>query len=971
LWNKALTAADVSKLIPEFRQSHKVVEPVVENIVGWPTYMHDDRRSGYTTEKLAMPLRQSWAFQSSQPPSPAWPPPAKQDFWHNKTKLPARVTFDRAYHPVSDGTHVCFGSSSDDKVYCLDMTTGRKKWEFFTEGPVRLAPTISDGHVFFGSDDGHVYCANISTGKLNWKFAAGPSRRRISGNNRIISAWPVRTDVLVRDKQVRFAAGLFPNEGVFQYVLDANTGKELASGKIALSPQGYLRRDGSRILVPRGRAPAAQLAQLARRTNYLETPSVKASKDAMASIGAGAVTIIATATPDDKDEAVSKITVIDNAKGTPLWSNEVPGVAYGLAVAGERLLVTTDHGTIHCFANVSLPVTPNSPTNVAITATKSAAGTGLKTALDDHPVGYCLVAGIDDGQLVFDLATNTELQIVVAESDAAKVKLLRNKLDAAGLYGRVSVHHGELNSLPYANGLFNVVTTEYGDPTKISELATQFARLVRPSGGLFALGDVDETANQQLIQSWAAHKQFKITNKDRTFVAQRNRLPGAGSWTHMYGNTENQSCSDDELVKTDFQLQWFGRPGPENMIDRHHRTVPPLVLNERMYVPGDNRVIAVDAYNGTILWNREVPNSRRVGAMRDAGSMAANEKGVFIAADSYCLLLNGADGKLAKQYAIPGNESGAKWGFTAVDEKTLYGSMTKPGASRDGHSRKTISQTYYDQIEVVTSDGLFAVDLETGDKKWRYDSKQGAVLNPTIAIGPKNLYFMESHEPSTKTNPKGRSKLTDFFGGGSSLVAIDRETGIEAWRKTVDFKHIQHHLYLSYAKGKIVTVGTFNRKDAAGNNVWYEVVTLDAKKGELIWKAEQNQRQGTGGSHGEQDHHPTIVGDRVVVEPKAYNLADGRVVESWTLQRGGHGCGALSASKSAAFFRAANPTLSDLATGQKKKVTTVSRPGCWINIIPASGMLLIPEASSGCTCNFAIQSSLGFAPKGGWSQPEK
>ena len=52
----------------------------------------------------------------------------------------------------------------------------------------------------------------------------------------------------------------------------------------------------------------------------------------------------------------------------------------------------------------------------------------------------------------------------------------------------------------------------------------------------------------------------------------------------------------------------------------------------------------------------------------------------------------------------------------------------------------------------------------------------------------------------------------------------------------------------------------------------------------------------------------------------------------------------------------------DLETGTMGKVTSVSRPGCWINMIPANGMLLIPEASSGCTCDLAIQTSMAFAP---------
>jgi hypothetical protein len=53
----------------------------------------------------------------------------------------------------------------------------------------------------------------------------------------------------------------------------------------------------------------------------------------------------------------------------------------------------------------------------------------------------------------------------------------------------------------------------------------------------------------------------------------------------------------------------------------------------------------------------------------------------------------------------------------------------------------------------------------------------------------------------------------------------------------------------------------------------------------------------------------------------------------------------------------------DLTTGTHTKLTTVSRPGCWINIIPAGGLLLIPEASSGCTCNFPIQASMALMPE--------
>ncbi|GAG42434.1 unnamed protein product, partial [marine sediment metagenome] len=38
------------------------------------------------------------------------------------------------------------------------------------------------------------------------------------------------------------------------------------------------------------------------------------------------------------------------------------------------------------------------------------------------------------------------------------------------------------------------------------------------------------------------------------------------------------------------------------------------------------------------------------------------------------------------------------------------------------------------------------------------------------------------------------------------------------------------------------------------------------------------------------------------------------------------------------------------------------RPGCWINFIPAGGLLLFPEASVSCMCPFPNMCSVAFKP---------
>ena len=168
--------------------------------------------------------------------------------------LKSRQIFDYAYHPVIADGLLYYGSSADDKIYCLDAATGEQRWTFFTEGPVRLAPTIAEGRVFVGSDDGHAYCLDAKSGKLIWKTQLGPRDYRIPGNSRIISRWPLRTGIVVIGDLAYCAAGMFPSEGVLITAIEADTGKiKWQQKQTDLPAQGYMLASHTRLYVPAGR----------------------------------------------------------------------------------------------------------------------------------------------------------------------------------------------------------------------------------------------------------------------------------------------------------------------------------------------------------------------------------------------------------------------------------------------------------------------------------------------------------------------------------------------------------------------------------------------------------------------------------------------------------------------------------------------------------------------------------------------
>ena len=106
-----------------------------------------------------------------------------------------------------------------------------------------------------------------------------------------------------------------------------------------------------------------------------------------------------------------------------------------------------------------------------------------------------------------------------------------------------------------------------------------------------------------------------------------------------------------------------------------------------------------------------------------------------------------------------------------------------------------------------------------------------------------------------------------------------------------------------------------------------------------------------------------IVGSVVYLRPVAFDLDSGEKLP-FTLDQAGGGCGGLSASASYLFGRGGNPQMYPIdAGGGNKPLTTVTRSGCWINIIPAGRMVPVPQGSSGCSCPYAVQTSIGFAPR--------
>ncbi len=543
--------------------------------------------------------------------------------------------------------------------------------------------------------------------------------------------------------------------------------------------------------------------------------------------------------------------------------------------------------------------------------------------------GYCIVYGFGSGQLACELAKRSELIIVGVDDDEKAVAKARRKLIDAGVYGpRITVRHvRSLDKLPFTKHFANLVVSETLLTKGISRgNVEEIRRVLRPDGGTAYIGIKPKDTADGV---WA-----KIIQQP---------LEGAGTWTHHYANAGNSANSTETLNHAagtgQLQVQWLGRPEGDFGIDRNPRMPAPLAVKGRLYHQGMNRLIALDAYNGAVLWSMEIPDLRRVNLPRDASNWCADENFVYVAIKDKCWVLDGYSGKLKIVCDLPGDGSDKThdWGYVAVIGKKLFGSSVKKGSEYTefwGGGRWYDSTSGYGTAKVC-SDNIFACEAYTGKMAWTYNN--GVIINTTIGIGEGKVYFAESRNSEVKALATGQVD-SDNLWQDQFLVALDADSGEKLWEKPIDTADGIVVFHLIYHNGRIII-------SSSGSNE-YNLYAFDAADGQQQWQA---KHKWPGSGHSYHAQHPAISGGVVYLEPCGYDITTGKLVTS---EMGRHeGCATYAATSDALIYRGQSRRIAmwDRNTGKVSSWFNL-RPSCWLSVIPACGMVLAPEGGAGCSC---------------------
>lgn len=254
--------------------------------------------------------------------------------------------------------------------------------------------------------------------------------------------------------------------------------------------------------------------------------------------------------------------------------------------------------------------------------------------------GLVVHLGSGDGNRTAKLRLNDSYMVQGWDRDAAAIQAARENIRAKGVYGEVSVDRLDTKALPYIDNFVNLVVVDksLGVPKE------EIQRVLAPRGvAVFADGG----------------KWTKPVPKD------------IDDWTHYFHNPSGNAVAKDDRVGPPRRMQWVGSP----RWSRHHDRMASMsalvsaggrlfyIMDEgsrvSIQLPSHWKLIARDAFNGTVLWRREIPKWHsqlwplKSGPTQLARRLVATDKQIFatLNIDGPVEALDAASGKTLRKFA--------------------------------------------------------------------------------------------------------------------------------------------------------------------------------------------------------------------------------------------------------------------------------------------------------------------------------
>lgn len=310
--------------------------------------------------------------------------------------------------------------------------------------------------------------------------------------------------------------------------------------------------------------------------------------------------------------------------------------------------------------------------------------------------------------------------------------------------------------------------------------------------------------------------------------------------------------------------------------------------------------------------------------------------------DDKCLRLDPATGKRLSTFVAP--EPPAQWGIVACVGDTLIGTRANTGHLVTFRFKPGNMQTQWTESNL-----LFALDAATGKLKWTWQP-QRSLRHNALAIGGGRVYVIDRAIAVSDRQREQKRGIPDpgFAHPAGRLVALDLASGKVVWESDEDIfgtllalSEEHQTLLMCYQDWRFKLASELGKRMAA----------FDTATGHRRWdiKATYSTRA-------------IIHGRTVYLQPGAWDLLTGEPT-GFKFSRY-YGCGIPCASQNLMVFRSGTLGYVDLRHPRGTHSFGGIRPGCWVNAIPAGGLVLMPDATDRCTCSYLVKASIALEPWG-------
>ena len=564
--------------------------------------------------------------------------------------------------------------------------------------------------------------------------------------------------------------------------------------------------------------------------------------------------------------------------------------------------------------------------------------------------GVCVVVG-GEAILPVELARAGEMLVHVRQPNADTAAEIRSLADRAGLgIDRLAVDIGPINPLPYVDRSIDLLIAPSINDEALAKLPlAEVLRVLRPEGRAFVgnwLGEQPDSLSEQSLQSWndgsVAGLRFDVGSSPLglSVELQSRALEGAGDWSHWEHSPDNNPVSEDLLIKAPYMTQFMAKPFyiaiPSITTAAGGRTFLAIghIAHHRREWENMNRLIARNGYNGTILWERGLPE----GYLVHRSAFIATRDTFYMIQGDHCLMLDPQTGSTQGKITIPGVFGDWKW--MAIQDGVLYMlagkkdsgvETTKGDRAFGGWSWADLSTGYYAKPRVPWGFGsvLAAYDLESKRVLWKHDENDQPIDGRAMALRDGKVYF---------------------YCPEKYLAAADSRTGDILWTNDQ-----QQTLSLIEQPGQGLTstpgfrsacmaVATPHALILQGQTRM-NVVAVSTSDGSQLW----TKKKVTNNPNAIYVDDKVILGvgnggNHVAIDP-----ISGEVLEDLGFRK--RACTRLTAC-SDSFFVRGEGTLRYDREAQKVMIDGAARPACNDGALPANGLLYVGPWQ--CDCNLSL-----------------